>query len=558
MNTSEFEEGRKIKLLCSKLFGSATDCVTTFQLRYPREAKDFSKIRQCLQERYHGGDSRKIYLTEYNNCIRNPGESIRDYACRIQKLFSFAYPTKEGKWVDLEMTEQLIMDKFLGGLKPNLRERMSFKEFKNLDSLIKATENCAAVLNEAKLERRNVEFINAVASNSNTISSSETKGKLSELEATLKNNQKLMSELMQQNQETAKLLNKVVQAQTQTNFRSQPAFQPQTAFQPQSVFQSQTGFQPQPVFQAQAVLPARSIPQSQQPQNCVSQFEQNPQGSQQPNSGSPFGQRQLSQRKLKTTFCNVGNKGGPCPKPRQNVNEVRESRKNKIPRLKLQVGDVKFFALVDSGAGRSLIKTEILQRIGHQIKNFSTDAPVELFGVDNTRLRTRGTVTLEMNVLGDDLLQEFIVVDRINEDCILGLDALYEHKFIIDGSKRTIYRVKETKEDTASAPAIITKNRITIKPFSATVVESDGEGGKLPQNITCYLERGPGLHSGLRVDPFVCSVNDLTVFSVVLINETNEPITVPKFQRKLTLNNSRSRSNFFGRIFKNQYYNVCI
>ncbi|KZS02154.1 Uncharacterized protein APZ42_000917, partial [Daphnia magna] len=130
--------------------------------------------------------------------------------------------------------------------------------------------------------------------------------------------------------------------------------------------------------------------------------------------------------KLKTTFRNVGNKGGPCPKPRQNVNEVRESRKNKIPRLRLQVGDTHFFALLDSGAGRSLIKTEILQRIGNQIKNFSTDAPVELFNVDHTRIRTRGTVTLEMNVLGDDLLQDFIVVDRINEDCILGLDALYE------------------------------------------------------------------------------------------------------------------------------------
>ena len=210
MNTAEFEEGRKIKLLCSKLFGSATDCVTTFQMRYPKEAKEFVKIKQCLQERYHGGDSRKVYLTEYNNCIRNPGESIRDYACRIQKLFSFAYPKKEGKPVDLEMREQIIMDKFLGGLKSNLRERMSFKEFRNLDSLINATENCAAVLNEAKIERRNVEFINAVASNSSATSASETKEKLSELEETLKNNQKLISDLMQQNRETAKLLNRVV------------------------------------------------------------------------------------------------------------------------------------------------------------------------------------------------------------------------------------------------------------------------------------------------------------------------------------------------------------
>jgi hypothetical protein len=113
-----------------------------------------------------------MYLTEYNNCTRNPGESIRDHACRIQKLYSFAYPTKAGKSVDLEMIELMIMDRFLGGLKSNLRERMSFKEFKNL---VKATENCAAILNEAKLEKRNVEFINVIPTNSSSQALSEIK-----------------------------------------------------------------------------------------------------------------------------------------------------------------------------------------------------------------------------------------------------------------------------------------------------------------------------------------------------------------------------------------------
>ncbi|KAI9550714.1 hypothetical protein GHT06_005371 [Daphnia sinensis] len=168
------------------------------------------------------------------------------------------------------MREQLVMDKFLGGLKPNLRERMSFKEFKNLDSLIKATENCAAVLNEAKLERRNVEFINAVASNSNVVSSSETKEKLSELETTLKNNQKLM------------------------------------------------------IFQAQTVLPARSIPQSQQPQNCVSQFEQNPQGSQQQNSGSPKYCAYCKTNTHLTAMCSWGPGGPRCFKCNQNGHVQRE------------------------------------------------------------------------------------------------------------------------------------------------------------------------------------------------------------------------------------------
>jgi hypothetical protein len=76
VDTAEFEEGRKIKLLGSKLFGSAGDCITTFQLNYPREAKSFFKVKQNLHERFHGGDNRKMYFTEFKNCIRNSGESI--------------------------------------------------------------------------------------------------------------------------------------------------------------------------------------------------------------------------------------------------------------------------------------------------------------------------------------------------------------------------------------------------------------------------------------------------------------------------------------------------
>ncbi|EFX69763.1 hypothetical protein DAPPUDRAFT_328783 [Daphnia pulex] len=119
-----------------------------------------------------------MYFTEFKNCIRNSGESIRDYACRLQKLYSFAYPTEVGKPVDqavLRLRETMLMDGFLGGLKPNLRERMGFKDYKNLNDLIKATEKCAAVLSEAKLEKQSVEFVNAISANANTREIRETK-----------------------------------------------------------------------------------------------------------------------------------------------------------------------------------------------------------------------------------------------------------------------------------------------------------------------------------------------------------------------------------------------
>jgi hypothetical protein len=68
---------------------------------------------------------------------------------------------------------------------------------------------------------------------------------------------------------------------------------------------------------------------------------------------------------------------------------------------------------------------------------------------------------------------------------------LYEHKFILDGSERRIYRVKQPlKSD--SALAIITREKIAIKPFSATVVEYEGNGAQLPPNLAFFSSQRAG------------------------------------------------------------------
>ena len=135
-----------------------------------------------------------MYFTEFKNCIRNSGESIRDYACRLQKLYSFAYPKEEGTPTDMRLQERMLMDGFLGGLKANLRERMRFKEFKTLDDLIKATERCAAILNEVKLEKRQVEFVNAVSTNASAQELKETKLEMSELKIEIERMKQKMKE----------------------------------------------------------------------------------------------------------------------------------------------------------------------------------------------------------------------------------------------------------------------------------------------------------------------------------------------------------------------------
>ncbi|KAK4009723.1 hypothetical protein OUZ56_018869 [Daphnia magna] len=68
-----------------------------------KQQQTIALLAQNLHERFHGGDNRKMYFTEFKNCIRNSGESIRDYACRLQKLYSFAYPTEVGKTIDADV-----------------------------------------------------------------------------------------------------------------------------------------------------------------------------------------------------------------------------------------------------------------------------------------------------------------------------------------------------------------------------------------------------------------------------------------------------------------------
>ena len=97
------------------------------------------------------------FSQELGRLIFNP-YTIKDYAYRLQKLYSFAYLTEGGKLIDIRLREIMLMDGFLGGLKSNLHELMTFKEFRTLNYLIKATESCAAILNEVKLDKKTIRF----------------------------------------------------------------------------------------------------------------------------------------------------------------------------------------------------------------------------------------------------------------------------------------------------------------------------------------------------------------------------------------------------------------
>lgn len=193
MNTAQWEDGRKTVLLCSKLTTLASDAVINYKQNHPIESKSYKNIKKCLQERFHGSETRIAYATEYKNCERNPGEQIRDYACRLQKLFSHAYPLDK-KDAGTQVTtylEKVLKDKFIDGLPLELRKSVKCKEFDNFERLVKETMKRSAALEESVLEKRQRETINNV----NFAGALKT----DTVEKMLESNKVLMAEMMAQN-----------------------------------------------------------------------------------------------------------------------------------------------------------------------------------------------------------------------------------------------------------------------------------------------------------------------------------------------------------------------
>jgi hypothetical protein len=124
----------------------ALECVTTFKQKNPISSKEYENVKKCLFERFHGSETRTQYFTEFQNCTRLSGETITDFACRLQKLFLHAYPIPKGG-LSVEtaaVSEKMLMDKFLSGLPRNLQRQLKHKEYPSFEILIKKTEARAA------------------------------------------------------------------------------------------------------------------------------------------------------------------------------------------------------------------------------------------------------------------------------------------------------------------------------------------------------------------------------------------------------------------------------
>ena len=97
-------------------------------------------------------------------------------------------------------------------------------------------------------------------------------------------------------------------------------------------------------------------------------------------------------------------------------------------------------ALLDTGCGTSIISHKFLRKNNLQMTNLKRGQNYVLFAANGSKLRVLGQTTILLNLGGMNVSFDFLVVDSLNQDMILGIDFLEHTKAkIICAEQKVIF-----------------------------------------------------------------------------------------------------------------------
>ena len=145
------------------------------------------------------------------------------------------------------------------------------------------------------------------------------------------------------------------------------------------------------------------------------------------------------------------------------------------PRITLTFKGLTIEALVDSGAGRSLISYNAFKVMPDEFVKLQPST-IKLVDVHGNPLEIHGKVELKVNFNNVEMPQDFIVTKGITEDIILGVDAIYKHGLVIHGKRKLVYIAKEEDETVAAItrkynPSLKTKKQVKIPARTEAFIE---------------------------------------------------------------------------------------
>ena len=109
--------------MSSKLSGNAFDYMKNLERENPADIKSYDRFKEKLRERFDDLMTPETYFNAFNSASRESGESIQDFAQRVEKLHHKAV----GKESNNSNSLQLKLN-FVKGLDPELPKTVRSKD----------------------------------------------------------------------------------------------------------------------------------------------------------------------------------------------------------------------------------------------------------------------------------------------------------------------------------------------------------------------------------------------------------------------------------------------
>ena len=142
----------------------------------------------------------------------------------------------------------------------------------------------------------------------------------------------------------------------------------------------------------------------------------------------------------------------------------------------LHFGNLPLKAMIDTGADKSLISAESYSQIKSKFRLEKKPFRLRLKGVTGHCLKASHSAVLRFRIGKLVLKHEFIIVDGLHHDIMLGIDFLTKQKARLDFEKRTMIigkhvTVLKTQNKTFDISVARTKQKGYLEPHSYTLVK---------------------------------------------------------------------------------------
>ena len=225
--------------------------------------------------------------------------------------------------------------------------------------------------------------------------------------------------------------------------------------------------------------------------------------------------------------------GNRIPKNRQ-VAQITAFKKGSPPRISLLIHEIKFLALFDTGAARSLLHENIFKQLPPELQTGVVPSDVDLVDVHNRKLFVFGKILLPFKYGNHILDQEFIITSGISEECILGLDAAFTHAFVLDGRSKTVYLSRDKAVKDLLSPdvplALTLVSKVITLPLTTQVCIATIIGLQdvvLPESSFLFTP-STDLPEGISIEYFMGETNQTGEYQIIVENASNRPIVLPR------------------------------